>query len=107
MKAARPSKKTPTPSDELAATIRAELRRALGAATRRADLLGSIATQVSATTAEAFADAAPAAHRQRAHELRGVVLHALTVLLELEHINGRLETLAGLEETLRDVAATK
>lgn len=91
-------------ADEVAAAVRAEVRRTIGAATQRATLLRSIAAQVSALTTELLVDSAPEEHRQRAHELRGVVLHGLTVIAELQHINGRLETLAAIRETI--LAAT-
>ncbi|MBX3232578.1 MAG: hypothetical protein KIT84_16505 [Labilithrix sp.] len=86
--------------EEVTASVRGEVRRAVSAATQRATLLRSIASQVSALTTEILVDSTPEQHRQRAHELRGVVLHGLTVLAELQHINGRLETLATLQETI-------
>lgn len=109
MATTRTAKRPPRPSrgaigvsvgDEVTAAVRAEVRRAIGAATQRATLLRSIASQVSALTTELLVDSTPEQHRQRAHELRGVVLHGLTVLTDLQHINGRLETLAAIQETI-------
>lgn len=109
MKVTAARRKKPKPQsvsvgDEVTAAVRAEFRRSISAATQRATLLRSIASQVSTLTTEILADSTPDQHRQSAHELRGVVLHGLTVLTELQHINGRLETLAAIQETI--LAAT-
>jgi hypothetical protein len=55
---------------------------------------GDPGTKTSTTSATSWMLASVLS--QRAHEIRGVVIHGLCVLNELQHVNGRLETLAAI-----------
>lgn len=91
--------RVPTAADEVASALRGEIRRALTVAGEQSTLLQSIAVQVTALTGEGRVDSTAEELSQRAHELRGVVLHGLSVLSELQHVNGRLESLAAIRRS--------
>jgi hypothetical protein len=67
-------------------------------------LLESIATQSFALTGEIFRGARSAELLHLSHRMRGLVVHALGVLAELQCVAGRLDALAalrGVEPTVR------
>lgn len=94
-----PRRKRPTLADEVAGAVRGEIRRAISVAGQQSTLLHSIAVQVTALTDDLIADSTADQLNQRAHELRGVVIHGLNVLNELQHVNGRLESLAAIRRS--------
>jgi hypothetical protein len=89
-------RRPPTIADEVAGALRGEIRRAIGVASQQSVLLQSIAVQVTTLTDDILVDFSAEQLSQRAHEIRGVVIHGLCVLNELQHVNGRLEALAAI-----------
>ncbi len=83
-------------SQEMPDAMRGELRRALETAARQAFVLESIAAQVVGITGDVREDA-----RHTAHELRGAVQHATTVLAEIQHACGRIEAAAAIGESIK------
>ena len=59
-------------------------------------VLESIGAQSFNVTSEIFRDARPAELLRLSHRMRGVVVHALGVLAELQCVAGRLDALAAL-----------
>lgn len=90
----------PTIADEVASALRGEIRRAVGVAAQQSTILQSIAVQVTTLTEDILVDFTAEQLSQRAHEIRGVVIHGLSVLSELQHANGRLESLAAIRRSL-------
>jgi hypothetical protein len=86
----------PSPIDEVAGALSAEIARCAACATERALLLESISTQSFNMSTEIFQDARSDKLRQLSHRIRGLVAHALGVLAELQCVAGRLDALAAL-----------
>lgn len=95
----KPRRQIPSVADEAASAVRGEIKRALSVAGQQSTLLHSIAVQVTALTDDVLVDSTAEQLSQRAHELRGVVIHGLCVLNELQHVNGRLESLAAIRRS--------
>lgn len=93
-------RRQPTVADEVGGAVRGEIRRAAGVATQQATILQSIAIQITSLTEEILADFTAEQLNQRAHQIRGVVIHGLCVLNELQHVNGRLESLAAIRRSI-------
>ena len=76
------------------AAIGVEVMQALGAAGEQADVLKHVAAAAHDTTTNVYRDSPSAELCECASRIRGVVLHGLTVLAELQAQAGRLEGLA-------------
>ncbi len=83
-------------SSEVAAAISGEIARCSLRALEQAELLESVGVQSFEIGGEIFRDATAQELNRRSHALRGLVLHALGVLAELQHVSGRLDALAAL-----------
>ena len=93
----------PRAIDEMMDLLNGEVGRCATWATENAMLLESIATQSFALTGEIFRGARSAELLHLSHRMRGLVVHALGVLAELQCVAGRLDALAalkGVEPTL-------
>lgn len=72
----------------------AEVRRCVARASEHAVVLGSVARAATDTLGETFADLPGEELAAQAHRLRGLVLHGLALLADLQLEAGRLEGLA-------------
>jgi hypothetical protein len=68
-------------------------------AVEQSTLLQSIALQVMTLTEDALTALSAEQLSQKAHAMRGAVIHGLAVLNELQHVNGRLEGLAAIQRS--------
>jgi len=92
----------PTPLDEMTDALSGEIAHCAALAAEKATVLESIGAQAFAVTGEIFRGAGSTDLLRRSHGIRGLVLHALTALTELQNIAGRLETLAALRGVATD-----
>jgi transglutaminase-like putative cysteine protease len=86
---------------ELAAALRGEITRCARRAVEQAELLESIGAQSFELVSEINADADTEALTRRSHGIRGLVVHSLVVLAELQRAAGRLDALAALRAAER------
>ncbi len=92
----------PTELDEVGARLSGEVARSIIRIGDQALLLESIAGRSFSLSCDLFRDAKSEELSARAHEVRGVVLHALAVLAELQYLAGRLDALAALRAVSGD-----
>lgn len=82
--------------DEVGAAISGEVGRCVARASHQASLLESIAAQAFDLTCETFRDDDSDRLLARSHYLKGVVVHALQVVAELQCAVGELGALAAV-----------
>lgn len=87
--------------DELGAAIRGEISRCARRAVEQAELLESIGEQSFELVSEIHGNADAEALRRRSHGIRGLVVHSLVVLAELQRVAGRLDALAAMRAAER------
>lgn len=85
-------------SSDVACAIQAEVARCAARAAEHAAVLESIGAQAFDAAGILFSDAPATELLRRAHEVRGLVLHALGVLADLQSEAGRLQALAAIRE---------
>jgi hypothetical protein len=95
-KALRGSPVAPSAIDEVADTLGGEVARCAARATEHAMVLESIGVQSFDITRDIFRNARSPELLLLSHRIRGLVVHALSVLAELQCIAGRLDALAAL-----------
>ncbi|MBX3260111.1 MAG: hypothetical protein KF782_10500 [Labilithrix sp.] len=86
---------------ELCDAIRGEISRCAQHAAEQAELLESIGEQSFDTVGEIYSDSDSDALMRRSHRIRGLVVHGLVVLAELQSVVGRLDALAAMRAAER------
>ena len=89
-------------SQDLLCAVQVEVARVSARAGEHAAILESIGIQAFEAAGTLAADASASDLVRRAHETRGIVLHALAVLADLQAEVGRMQTLAAMRQALDD-----
>ena len=84
--------------DEVSATVSASIGRCVARAVDQGALMESIGSQVYAAVGELVRDATPSELLQKAHALRGLVLHGQAALADLQCVAGQLAALGAVRE---------
>lgn len=87
---------------DLVCSLDAEVGRVAERAGEQAEILASISAQAHEVAGVLHRDSAGRELLRRSHELRGLVLHALGVLAELQFDAGRMQALAAVRQAMED-----
>jgi hypothetical protein len=84
--------------DEVSAAVSGHIGRCVARAVEHATMLESIGSQAFTAVGELTRSAPPDDLVQKAHALRGLVLHGLAVLAELQSVAGALAAVAAVRQ---------